>query len=203
MRRRPKRLALVLLGALLAAAVGGPLAWASFTKATSAAQTIATGTLAISSNSTASALISLTSGNPNNSTGTSTGCIKVTYTGTTSATVRLYATVTGTLAPFLTLTVTRGTDSAPSYPSCTNFTADATNYLGSGAGVIYTGLLSAYPTTYAAGVVDPTSGSPATWTTSTAHSYKFTITMVDKTAAVGLSSTATFIWEARNSTGSK
>ena len=81
---------------------------------------------------------------------------------------------------------------------CTNFTADSTNYIGSGAGVIYAGLLSAYPTTYGAGIVDPTSGSPETWTTSEAHSYEFVISLNNNAAAQGLSSTATFTWEARN-----
>ena len=40
--------------------------------------------------------------------------------------------------------MTRGTDSSPSFASCANFTADSTNYIGSGAGVIYSGNLSAF-----------------------------------------------------------
>ena len=94
--------------------------------------------------------------------------------------------------------MTRGTDSSPSFASCTNFTADSTNYIGSGAGVIYSGNLGAFPSTYAAGLVDPTSGSPATWSTSDAHSYKFVVTVQNNAAAQGLSSTASVTWEARN-----
>jgi hypothetical protein len=44
--------------------------------------------------------------------------------------MRLYGTVTGSLGPYLTLTVTRGADSGPSFPSCASFSADATNYIG-------------------------------------------------------------------------
>ena len=202
-RRKPRILLFALLGVLAAAIIGGPVALASFLSSSSATHTVSTGTVALSNNNNGSALISLTNGIPTLASGTSTGCIKVTYTGSVDTNVRLYATVSGSLAPYLTLTVTRGTDSAPSYNSCTNFTADATNYIGAGAGVIYSGLLSVYPTSYATGVVDPTSGSPELWTQNEAHSYKFVITLNDNTAAQGLSSTATFIWEARNVTGSK
>jgi hypothetical protein len=128
-----------------------------------------------------------------------TSCINVTYTGSLASSVRLYSTQTGTLGGYLTLTITRGTDSSPSFDSCTNFTADATNYIGQGAGVIYSGNLSGFPTTYAGGLVDPLAGSPESWTTNEAHSYKFTVTLQDVNAAQGLSGTAGFTWEARNS----
>jgi hypothetical protein len=127
-----------------------------------------------------------------------TSCIKVTYGGSLASDVRLYSTVTGSLAPYLSLQVVRGTDSSPTFDSCTNFTPDATNYIGSGAGVIYDGTLSAFPATWTAGLVDPTSGSPESWTTGEAHSYKLVVTLVNDPAAQGLSSNATFTWEARN-----
>jgi hypothetical protein len=110
----------------------------------------------------------------------------------------LYATVSGALAPYLTLTVTRGTDSAPSFSSCANFTADATDYIGQGAGVVYQGSLSGYPTDYASGIVDPKPATPETWTTGEAHSYRFNISLDNNLAAQGLSATAAFTWEARN-----
>jgi hypothetical protein len=187
----------VAAGVLLAVAVG--VTFAAFSATTSNPNdTFATGTVAITDNDAGGTMLSISSGKPGQPSGTSTGCIKVTYTGSLDSTVRLYATVAGTLAPYLQLTVTRGTDSAPSFASCTNFTADATNYIGQGAGVIFSGLLSAYPTNYAGGIVDPTSGSPETWTTNEAHSYKFVISLNNNSSAQGLSSTATFTWEARN-----
>jgi hypothetical protein len=170
--------------------------YAAFSGTTAnSSNSFAAGTVNISDNDSGSAMLSLSSAVPGSS---DTACIKITYSGTLDANVRLYVTLTGTLAPYLTLTVTRGTDSAPSFDSCTNFTADATNYIGAGSGVIYSGLLSAFPSTYAAGLVDPVSGSPETWTQTESHSYKFVVTLNNDAAAQGLSSTASFTWEARN-----
>ncbi len=94
--------------------------------------------------------------------------------------------------------MTRGTDSNPSFDSCTNFTADGTNYIGQGNGVIYSGALSAFPANWASGVVDPTPGSPESWTNPETHSYRFAVTLQDVEAAQGLNGTASFTWEARN-----
>ena len=84
-------------------------------------------------------------------------------------------------------------------PGCATFSADATNYIGSGAGVIYSGALNAFPATYAAGIVDPAvGGGTETWTQTEVHIYKFTIAAGTNTAAQGLSATAGFTWEARS-----
>ena len=80
-----------------------------------------------------------------------------TYGGTVPADVRVYGSVSGGLAGYLTLTVTRGTIAgAPAAKSCTSFVADSTDYLSKGAGVIYSGNLSAFPTSAASALVDPT-----------------------------------------------
>jgi hypothetical protein len=155
----------------------------------------AAGTVTVSDNDAGAAMLSLSSAQPGNS---DTSCIRVLYSGSLDATIRLYATVSGSLAPYLALTVTRGTDASPAFDSCSSFTADTTNYLGSGAGVIFSGLLSAFPTSYSAGIVDPLSGAPETWTTSEVHSYRVTISLNNDPAAQGLSATASFVWEARN-----
>lgn len=163
--------------------------------AMSSGNSLAAGSVELSDNDAESAMLSLLNAVPGNS---DTACIRITYGGTLNADLRLYGTVTGSLAPYLTLTVTRGADSAPSFDSCANFTADTTNYIGQGAGVIYSGLLSAFPSSYVAGLVDPTSGSPETWSQGEQHSYKFVVTLNNDPAAQGLSSTASFTWEARN-----
>lgn len=121
-------------------------------------------------------------------------CIRVNYAGTLSATVKLYASVAGTLAPYVNVTVTRGTDSSPAFDSCTSFTPDAVNYSGLGNGVLYSGPLSGFPTTYAGALADPA----ASWTSGTSASYRFSVQIADDNAAQGLSSTATFSWEARS-----
>lgn len=177
--------------------IAGATTWAAFVGTTSnPSNSIASGTVAISDNDSGGAMLSLSSAQPGSS---STGCVKVTYAGSLGAGVRLYATVSGALAPYLTLTVTRGTESSPSFPSCSSFTADSRDY-GNGPGVVYSGLLSGYPTSYGTGIVDPdnSTGSPETWTASEVRSYKFAISLNNNGAAQGLSASATFIWEAQN-----
>jgi hypothetical protein len=183
-----------LLAVLVATAVGAStvgVAYAAFTAvASNAGNSIASATVEIADNDAGSAMLSLANATPGSS---DTGCIRVTYTGSLSATVRLYGTVTGTAAPHVILTVTRGTDPSPSFDSCAGFTPDATDHIGAGPGVVWSGLLSTFPSTWAGGVVDP-----ATWATSAARSYKFVVSPVDRAAAEGLSSTFAPSWEARN-----
>ena len=197
--RRPRRgllraATVVLLAVAAVNGVSGTIASLS-AQSRNPSNAFSTGTVVIGDNSSGSTLFTLSAADPGSS---ASGCIKVTSTGSVASTVRLYGSNSGSLASYITLTVTRGTDSAPSYASCTNFTADATNYLGSGNGVIYSGTLSAFPTSYASGIVDPLAASPESWTQNEAHSYKVTATLVNDNAAQGLSATATFTWEARN-----
>jgi hypothetical protein len=124
----------------------------------------------------------------------STRCIEVSYTGSLAAQVRLYASVSGGLADHLTLTTTRGTQTSPSYPSCTGFADDTGNYGYGPNGIVYQGKLSGLPAGWAGGIVDPA----ATWTNGDAHSYRYTVAVDDTPAAQGLTATATFNWEARN-----
>jgi predicted ribosomally synthesized peptide with SipW-like signal peptide len=191
---RRLRLTAFVLGGLLA--VAGTATFSAFSSQTSnSGNSFAAGTVHLTDNDAGTAMLALTNAQPG---ATDTSCIVLTYSGTLDSTVRLYGAVAGALGPYLTLTVTRGTDSSPSFDSCTNFTADATDYIGSGNGVVYQGLLSAFPSTYAAGLVDPTSGSPETWTSPEAHSYRFVVALANDNAAQGLSTTAAFTWEARN-----
>jgi predicted ribosomally synthesized peptide with SipW-like signal peptide len=183
----------VLLG--LGLSVGTVGTRAAFTSTTSnSGNGFQAGSVAISDNDAGSAMLSLSSAQPADS---DTSCIQVTYSGTLDSGVHLYATVSGALAPYLTLTVTRGTDSSPGFDACGSFSPDGTNYIGAGPGVVYSGLLSAFPSTYAAGIVDAP-GSPETWTTSEAHSYRFLVSLNNDNAAQGLSAAADFTWEAQN-----
>ena len=191
-------LSLLAVGVIAAAAGFGT--FAAFSSSTqNSANSFAAGTVTIADDDANGTLITLANAKPGD---TATGCIKVSYTGTLTSNVRLYGTVTGSLAPYLSLTVTRGTGSG-TFPGCGAFSADSTNYIGSGAGVVYSGLLSAYPATWAAGVVDPNNcGSPPcgaqSWTNPSNHVYKFVITLANDNNAQGLSSSATFTWEAQN-----
>jgi hypothetical protein len=193
-RARAVLLTILVVGIL--GAVAGVGSYSAFTATTAnTGNSFAAGSVVITDNDLDAVMLGLTNAKPGDA---DTSCIRVTYTGSLSSTVRLYSTQTGTLGQYLTLTVTRGTDSSPSFDSCTNFTPDGTNYIGQGSGVIYSGNLSAFPSTYAAGLVDPLSGSPESWATNEVHSYKFVVTLQDNNAAQTLTGTAGFTWEARN-----
>ncbi len=165
--------------------------------ATNPANSFTAGTVQIGSNSGSSAVLSLVNGKPG---AVSTGCIKVSYTGTLPSTVKMYGSSGGTgLNQYLNLVVTRGTFSGtPTAGSCTGFTADSTNYITQGAGVIYSGTLANWPTTAATALVDPTAASPAVWSTGTSHGYELQATLLSTAAGQGLTGTETFTFEADN-----
>lgn len=190
-------LTLLVVGAVgLVAGLGTFSAFSSQTA--SPGNSFAAGTVAISDNDAGAAMLALTNAKPTDS---SQSCIQITYTGTLNSAVRLYGSVSGSLAPYLTLTITRGTQSPAVFGSaCTNFVADTNNYIGQGAGVIFNGNLSTFTgTNWATGIVDPANGGGTeTWTTSEAHVYKFVVTLQNANAAQGLSGSASFTWEAQN-----
>jgi hypothetical protein len=155
---------------------------------------IGTGTVVLSDDDAGGAIVSLASAHPGD---TSIGCILVSYTGSMDASTRLYSTVSGGLGPYVTLIVTRGTVSAPSFNSCASFVADAPNYIGAGQGVVYSGTLSSYPANWSSGILDPPS-SPQTWHTGDAHAYRIQVTLTNDAGAQGLSASVTFDWEAHN-----
>jgi len=183
----------------LAVVVAGAATWSSFAQTTAnPSNSLSAGTVAISDND-AGTTLSIPALSPGVS---SSGCIKVTYTGSLASAVRMYASTTGALAQYLNLTITRGTQTSPTFPSCTGFSADSANYIGAGAGVMYSGTLSNLASSYtnfASGLVDAP-GSPQSWSGGSAHSYMLTVSLPAGTpsAAQGLSSTATFTWEAQN-----
>jgi len=193
---RSRRWAMTMLVIGVAGLLAGLGSYAVFTATTgNAGNSFASGTVVIEDNDSNSAMLALANAKPGDA---DTSCIRIEYTGSLDSTVRLYGSVSGGLADYLTLTVTRGTDSSPSFDSCANFAPDATNYIGAGNGVVFSGPLSAFPASYAAGIVDPTSGTPETWSENEAHSYRFVVTLQDVNAAQGLTGNAAFTWEARS-----
>jgi hypothetical protein len=194
---RRRKILIALLFLLVVGGVAGPATFSAFSSTTASTGNLFTaGTVYIEDNDgDSTALLGLTNAKPGDS---DTGCIRVNYTGTLDSTVRLYANVWGSLAQYLNVTVTRGIDPMPSFDSCLTFVPDSTNYIGQGAGVVYSGTLSAFPGSYAAGLVDPIPGSPETWSNPEPHSYKFTISLANNDAAQGLNASASFIWEAQN-----
>jgi hypothetical protein len=150
---------------MLAGAVGGAtgaIHAAFFSTTSNTGSSFGAGSVILTDNDSGGGAVSLSAAQPG---ATDTGCIKLDYSGSLASTVRHYADVSGPLAQYLTLKVTRGTDSSPSFRSCAGFTPDALNYVGSGAGVLYSGPLSGYPGNYAGGIVDPSAGSVSTYST--------------------------------------
>jgi hypothetical protein len=192
------RFAIVAALALVVPAAGGATYAAYNATTTNGGNRIEAGSVKLDDNDGGSAVVSLSTAYPGH---TDTGCIEVTYAGSLAATVRMYGTTSGTgLDQYIDLRITRGTYSSnPGFDSCSNFTADATDYIGEGAGVVYNDTLQGYADNYAGGLVDPTSGSPESWTTNEKHVYRIQATMQNDTAAAGKNATQVFTWEARNS----
>jgi hypothetical protein len=196
--KRWHRFAIAVAVAALVPAAGGATYAAFRATSSNGGDRIEAGSVKLSDNGDGSALVSLSGAVPGDTT---SACFKVTYDGSLPATVRLHGTTSGGgLDQYLDLKVTRGTysPSTPAYKSCTNFQADGTDYIGSGNGVVYNGTLQGYPDDYASGLVDPTSGSPESWTTSEAHVYRIDVTLQQNFAAQGKDAAQVFRWEARN-----
>jgi predicted ribosomally synthesized peptide with SipW-like signal peptide len=195
MTRVWKVLGTVAVVLVVAAGLGGT--WSAFTS-TSAnpGNTFASGTVVLTDDDGGNAMVSLAAAKPGMS---DTACIQVTFNGTLPSLVRMSGTTTGTgLDSYIDLTVTRGTLSAPSFDSCATFGADATNYIGAGAGVVYNGTLEAFPDSAAGSILDPRAATAETWTQGESHAYKITVTLRDDNLAQGLTATQNFFWEARN-----
>ena len=193
---RHRQIFLSIMVVAVAATLVGSATFATFRSTTTNGDNdFDAGTVQIGDNDAGGAMLTLTNASGGSST---SGCILVTYLGSLTSNVRLYGSTTGDIAPYLNLTVTRGTDNSPAFPTCGgSFSPDGTNYIGQGNGVVYSGTLAAFPTNWAGGIVDAP-GVLENWTTSEAHAYKFTVTMSTDTAGQGKSGTAAFTWEARN-----
>jgi predicted ribosomally synthesized peptide with SipW-like signal peptide len=153
----------------------------------------AAGTVVISDNDANSAMYTVAGAKPNDVV---TRCIRVTYTGSLPALVRLYTTTPiNPFGQYVTLSIDKGTmPVATTYPNCTGFTPDA-------APNVFTGTLATFGsgrTSFATGVpANP--GAAVQWVNNDSIVYRFTLTMQDNTLAAGGSSgTHSFTWEAQN-----
>ena len=176
----------LLLSVAVVAAVGvltGIGTFSAFSSTTSSGgNSMQAGTVAISDDHTASTMLNLANAKPGDRT---TGCVKVTYTGSLPASVRMYANPSGALAPYLKVTIDRG--SGGSYPSCTGFTATSTTFSAA---------MSTLPTSWATSSDDPL----GTWTQGQSQSYRVDVQLDPNApaAAQGQTASVSFTWEARN-----
>ncbi|MFC4043206.1 hypothetical protein ACFO1B_32650 [Dactylosporangium siamense] len=152
----------------------------------------AAGSVSFGANAPATAMFTASGLKPGSN---GTACVKITYTGSLAASVRLYlknADLGGTgLAGYLTFQVNEGTGSAA---DCSDFVSSANDYNAVGMGDT-TKTLAAFNTasnSYATGV----SGWAAT--ANTTKTYQFKWQVQDNNAANGTTASATFTWEAQN-----
>ena len=182
------------LTVLIAGLVAGVAAWGAFSafSATTAntGNSFASGTVAIADNDGASTALYTSA---NNKPGTPVvSCIRVTYTGSLSADVKLYASAGITGGSALNLKIERGTQSSGIFPACGDFAATST---------AYDGALGLFATSYAAGADAKAAAAP--WATNDTVAYRFTLSAVDEPTANARTTVITsgshdFTWEARN-----
>lgn len=122
-------------------------------------------------------------------------CIAVTYTGTVDPLpVQIYATSapTGTLAPYLDLTIDVAADNADAFGTCTNFGVPG------GSTNVYSGTLGTFASAHSNYATSRSAGFDPSGTGQT-RVYRFTISVQDNALAEGLTSTFGFSWETRTS----
>jgi len=189
-RMRKLFLTLGVVGVVVGLVVMGT--WAAFTATTvNSNNKIDSGTVKIDQHSGATTLYNVTNQKPGDAT---SSCVRVTYSGSLAASVKLYVSGGITNGSLYNLKVERGSGlSGPAADmNCTGFSATSTAYDGN---------LGSFATTYASGI-DGKAGAAA-WNQNDAVDYRFTITQNDDSTpnahtTVTSSGTHAFTWEARN-----
>lgn len=163
---------------------------AAFTATTTnGADTFSTGSVVISDNDSGTALFSVTNMKPGS---TGVACIRVSYTGTLTAPVKLYGTshsTTNALSSYIDFQVEESTGAGvTTFPSCAGIGATST---------LFNSTLASFAsshTSYANGV------SSWTPTTTASRDYRITYTLSSSAPNSTMSSTSsiTLTWEAQN-----
>jgi hypothetical protein len=184
----------------IVAAIGSLAGWATFSAfsgtTVSSGNSFAAGTVVIGDNDGGSALYNVSNKKPGDSV---TACIKVTYTGSLDASVKMYASAVGAVGQYINLTVTPGSGVTGSFPACTGFTAAS-------GGSIYNNTLKNFADTYTSfstGLATNPDGLTK-WVANDAVWYKFDLSLQDNNSANGGAGGAlstgshSFTWEAQN-----
>jgi hypothetical protein len=188
-RRRKVARTLVVL-----AAVGGLGTLGAFSAFTSQASNpnnrVSSGTVTLGDNDGGVALYDFVDAKPGDS---QTSCIRVSYSGSLAANVKLYTPDTiGALGPQVNLKIEPGSQVAPSFPACTAFIADGA--------AIFDAALSTFPTSYASGVAD-FPGATSAWANGDSVVYRVTATLSASAPDAAQGATTglhTIRWEAQN-----
>jgi Camelysin metallo-endopeptidase len=189
-RSRKLLLSLVVLGGVGAAAGIGTFSAFSSTTA-NAGNTFSAGTVTLADNDAGGTLYNVSNQKPGDSVAS---CIRVNYTGSLDATVKLYtASAIGAIGPYVNLTIESGTQGSPSFPTCTGFSAETTLFNNTLAN------FAATHTGFANGLADNPGTVATKWVNTDAVVYRITATLANNDLAQGTTSNAhTFTWEAQN-----
>jgi hypothetical protein len=194
-RKRSK----VLLSALVVGALGSMATMGLFgafnATTTNSGNELSTGTVVLSDNDNGSAMYNVVNAKPGDSV---TKCTKVTYNGNIPSNVHLYTPETpGSVAQYVNLTITPGTQTSSTFPDCTGFTPAA-------GGAIYTGTLQNFAGTsnsFASGL-NTNPASKTQWDANDAVVYRFVVTLdsnAPDAAEAQQTGAHSYVWEARNS----
>jgi hypothetical protein len=182
-----------LIIAALIAMASGRATFAAFTLTTQNTNNVVTaGTVVIADNDGGAAMWNVSNLLPTSPA--VVRCIRVTYTGSLPAEVRLYASTGASgLDPYLNLAVEKGSmPAASTFPSCAGFTSEAT--------ISASDTLQAFKdarTAWSSGIA-AFPGAQIAWNPGDTLVYRFTLTVRNVFAAQGLAGLAAFTWEAQN-----
>lgn len=192
MNTRTRKVLLTVLTVGIAGALAGLGVFSAFSSTTSnPGNTFAAGSVTIGDNDGDSALFS-------NAVASEPGdydrCIKVTYTGTLAATVKLYTSAISADGSKVNVTIHKSAEGAAVPADCTGYVAD-------GAAIYATSTLSVFGTAHSgwANGLASNPGLATKWVADDDVTYRIRLTVPDDNASQGADVSAfTLTWEAQN-----
>lgn len=190
---RVTHILMALIATALIGVVSGQATFAAFTRTTANTNnTYAAGTVALGDNDGATVMWDVANQLPTSAA--IVRCIRVTYTGSLPAGVRLYTnTAASGLDPHLNITVEKGSmPVATVFPNCGGFTSEAT--------ISPVAALQAFKTARSGWVngIPAFPGVQTRWNNGDSLVYRFTVQVQNVLAAQGLTGLVAFTWEAQN-----
>jgi hypothetical protein len=190
---RGTRILAALITTGIIAVASGRITFAAFSRTTqNTANSIGSGTVSVADNDAGTFMWNVANQLPTSAA--IVRCIRVTYTGSVPATIRLYTlTASSALDQYLNVTVEKGSmPAATVYPTCTGFVSEAT--------ISPIGSLQAFKTArngWANGI-SAFPGAQTAWNGGDTLVYRFTVQLQNVFAAQGLTGSVDLTWEAQN-----
>ena len=190
---RSTRILTALIATGLVAVASGRATFAAFTVTTqNANDSYGAGTVTLADNDAGTVMWNVVNQEP--ASPAVVRCIRVTYTGSLTAAVRLYTTTApSALDPYLNVTVEKGSMPVGTvFPNCTGFASEAT--------IAPAGTLQAFKTArigWASGI-PAFPGAQSAWNPGNSLVYRFTVQLQNAFPAQGLTGLLSLTWEAQN-----